>query len=212
MLFGPPLRVMSAAAALVWLGGGAMAAPPPRPVNGEFERADAGAGIACRVTAHGTLSDDIVRRMGPQPCLHIGDVSVGDSRQRVEQVIGPPDGTPVKQQGEFLEQIYRLRAADPAEPRVPFYAVTYRFGTVATEIVSDVQLTGPRAEPPIAFTGIRLGDPPAAVTARLGEPARREPVPADGAELWVYEPYQVSFEIKDGVVYSIKLAYRPAGK
>ena len=197
------LVAVSMACAITWPAVAADAGPPPRPASGEFERASTGTGIECRITARGVLTDEILKRLGTQPCLHVGDVSVGDARQRVERVIGPPSGAPVKHEGDMVVQLYLLHAANGDEHHVPFYAITYN----GRNIASEVQLTGPTTAPPIGFTGIHLGDPASVVTDRLGPPTTRQPVPANGANLWDYAPHLVSFEIKDGIVFSIKVAY-----
>ncbi|HUA54260.1 MAG TPA: hypothetical protein VMB81_18940 [Candidatus Sulfotelmatobacter sp.] len=198
------LAVASTACSVPSPAGAADPGPPPRPAIGEFERAGTGTGIECRITSRGALTDEILQRLGPQPCLHIGDVSVGDARQRVERVIGSPYGAPVRREADVVVQIYLLHAANTNEHHVPFYAITYN----NRNFVSEVQLTGPATQPPVGFTGIHLGDPVSVVTDRLGPPTKRQPVPDNGTELWDYAPFLVSFEIKDGAVFSIKVAYR----
>jgi len=184
-------------------------APPPRMAEGEF--VPAGGALACQVTSTAKLPPALIARLGSQPCLHIGDVAVGDARQRVEQVLGPDDGAPVVTD-DGLTYRYALRAADASQAKPPFYAVTFRKGGVSDAIASDVELSGPASVPAVGFAGIKLGDPSGVVLERLGPPARRTPVPEAGSDRWTYDPHLISIEIKNGVVSSIKIAYRAASR
>ena len=127
------------------------------------------------------VTAELLAKMQTQPCLHIGDVSVGPSRQTVEGTLGQPCGAPVRQEGDLTVQVYLLKAADPTQGKEPFYAITTRASSPAR---------------------------PSTAVARLGEPARRELVPANGADLWIYDPHLISLEMSNGVVSSIKIAFK----
>ena len=206
----PPFRLPRAGAiilvALALTAGAtaprAQSGPPPKLMDGEFELA--GGVLTCRaVSLSPKITAELLAKMQTQPCLHIGDVSVGHARQTVEGMLGQPYGAPVRQEGDLTVLLYLLKAADPSQGKEPFYAITYK-GIIA----SEVQLSGPASTPPVGFAGIKLGDPASTVTARVGQPARREPVPANGADLWIYDPHLISFELSNGVVSSIKIAFK----
>lgn len=161
-------------------------------------------GLACVVAASAAADPAKLADLGGQPCMHIGSVSVGQAVAAIEQVLGAPFKTIALQAG-VEARAYALAPASPSAPFRPYYVVSYRGGWSIA-----VQVTGPPTADPVRFTTLALGDSEAVMVARLGNPMSRQPVPQiPGAVLWRFGGADVSVEIKDGVIYSMRVAYSP---
>jgi hypothetical protein len=192
---------MAAAGLAAWLclaGARAGEVPPDNGVRGEFQGRQ---GLGCVFPAG--VDPRTIPHVPGQPCLHIGPISVGQTRVAIEQLLGPPAKTLTPQAG-VEARAYGLPAATKANS-APYFLVSYR-----GDRAFAVQLTGPPTSLPFRFTTLALGDPEAALLARLGTPLSRKPVPdIPDAVLWAYGGANVSIELKAGVIYSMRVAYAP---
>ena len=159
-----------------------------------YERA--GAGFACRMSKQDFTQAETEKR---DVCLHIGPLFIGMKRTDAEGLLGKPVASVPVGAREALA--YRLQ--DDATGHMNTYVVF----TYDTDSRADsVQLTGAPWPGAWQFTGLTLGAAQAAVTARLGSPIQTQKSDDPGAAQWSYSPWTFSFEVKDGVVSSIRIA------
>lgn len=165
-------------------------------VEGTFHRA-AGRGLACVLPAeHGQAIERAEKPVSYLPCLKIGTVAIGDERGKIEAVLGQPDrvmpmAEDVEARAYFIPQRSVVR---------PYYVVTY-----LREQAVAVQLIGPPTEMALAFSSVRLGDNEQQVVDALGLPAGRCPSPR--GETWLWPPFPIGVEMKDGVVAAIQVSW-----
>lgn len=183
------------ATAAAWLAVAALtmsavrAAGEPAPY--EFRRA--GAGLAC------ILPDGPDEPAGMRGCLRVGPLRIGMSLFDVSRELGTPDRV-VERDGVTL-RVYAIPLRLREGESLPYWVVGFRDGTV-----TSIQLTGEQDGVDVAFSSIRLGDPKVRVVEILGEPHMTRDVDDVDAEFWGYAPFPISFEIKNGRVYSIRIA------
>lgn len=128
-------------------------------------------------------------------CLNFKSISILSTIDEVEQLLGKPYST--VEQGETSYIIYLI----PSELESPPYlAVSLN----EQNKLETIQLTGEKVDDKYAFSGIRLGDYYTMVESRLGKPIETQDLD-EVTQLWSYNPHQISIEIKNGLVYSIKL-------
>ena len=165
-----------------------------RDLHGEWRRA--GAGFACVVgpatkLAPEAVTPDILSRA----CLHMGPLMVGDSAQVLKNTLGAPHKT-LPQPDGATALIYFIEAAD----HYPYLVVT-----VAKNRIIALQLTGPAAAKGYTYNHIDLGVPADTLVQFFGQPTHFEPSEEKGTELWTYNPWPFSFEVRDGHVSSIRI-------
>lgn len=132
-------------------------------------------------------------------CLKIGPVYVGLTLRDVAMKFGKASKE-VRQGGQIL-RVYPIRLqATPGAP-LPYWVI----GFEGQRVVS-VQLTGDRAVTEFPFSSIHIGEPAARVIEVLGEPAHKQAAPNISGEMWIYSPLPVTFEIKNGRVYTMRVA------
>jgi hypothetical protein len=138
-------------------------------------------------------------------CLRIGPVRIGETLRDVAMRFGRA-GKEVRQGGVTL-RVWPVNLKVPPGTSLPYWVI----GFDDQRRVVSIQLTGDRPVDRYDFSSLRLGDPEARVREILGEPSETQPVPAIGAEMWIWRPHPVTLEIKDGRVYSMRVA-RAAGR
>lgn len=164
-----------------------------QPVN-EFRAS--GAGLVCITEA--------VPAEGQTPpyrdCLRIGPVGIGDSLRDVAMRFGKA-GKEVRQ-GPVTLRVWPVRMDVPAGTSLPYWVI----GFDEDRRVVSIQLTGDKRVDEFTFSSLRLGDPESRVRRILGEPAEKQAIPSVGAVMWSWRPFPVSFEIKDGRVFSMRVS------
>lgn len=183
---------MAAVAGGIVLSAGVLAAPDVAPH--EFRRV--GPTLACATPGQPDESPVI------RDCLRMGRLRIGMSLFDVSRELGKPYRV-VEQDGATL-RVYVIAIEVPEGHSLPYWVVGFRGGTV-----SSLQITGERGDKRVAFSSIRLGDPKSRVLDVLGEPFVTKDVKDVDAEFWGYPPFPVSFEIKNGRVYSIRISDEP---
>ncbi len=180
-----------------------VAASPTMPTDPLPHFMRAGAGFGCVMTAadhermkeRGDISVDI-------PCQRIGPLFVEMPRARnagkslwLTGCKSPniPAGAAYK--------VYGLKSNESGA-LVTYVVVTY----ADNNLVDTIQVTGAPWSANWKFSGIGLGDTQDALLARFGEPKQKRTSDDPGAEVWSYLPWVFSFEVKNGVVSSIKVA------
>jgi hypothetical protein len=159
-----------------------------------YERA--GGGFACRMSKQDFTQAETEKR---DVCLHIGPLFVGMLRTDAETLLGKPvTSVPVGTREAFAYQLQSVSTG-----RMNTYVVfTYDNDGHA----DSVQLTGAPWPSAWQFAGLTLGVAQTAVTERLGAPMQTQKSDDPGATQWSYSPWTFSFEVKDGVVSSIRIA------
>lgn len=170
----------------------AMAADEFRVSGGELVCADAAAAADPGAGSYGD-------------CLRIGPVRIGETLRDVAMRFGRA-GKEVRQDGVTL-RVWPVNLNVPPGTSLPYWVI----GFDDQRRVVSIQLTGDRPLDRYEFSSLRLGDPEARVREILGEPSETQVVPGVGAEMWIWRPHPVTLEIKDGRVYSMRVA-RAAGR
>ena len=181
------LTLLLSVAGVAWAA--APSTVPPRP--DEFR--GAGGGLVCISAAEaGKTPPDTYDN-----CLHIGAIRVHQSVAEVEALLGPAAKDLVDSSG-IVHRVYLLPEVAGGSA---YFVVTFHAGEAVA-----VQLTGTGAQEEYHLSSIRLGDAQERVVKVLGAAYSTSPVPRVEATLWSYTPWPVSFEIKAGRVYSMRVA------
>jgi hypothetical protein len=157
-----------------------------------YERA--GTGFGCV-----TSKPDFERSQAEKrdECLRIGPLFIGMKIGDAETFIGRPMTT--VDVGARKAFVYALRRANG---KMTSYAVL----TYADDGRADsIQITGAPSNG-WQFCGLSLGSPQEAIASRLGPALQTERSDDPGAIAWSYKPWAISFEVKAGVVSSIRVA------
>ena len=128
-------------------------------------------------------------------CLNFNSVSILSSLIEIEEMLGEPYSI-VNQAGVD----YRIYLLPSQTESTPYLALSLN----SKNEPQSIQLSGTKSGDEYSFSGIRLGDYLGMVEKRLGKPTGIKKID-DQTELWTYDPFPISFEIKDKLVYSIKL-------
>lgn len=127
-------------------------------------------------------------------CLNFKMFSIESSQREIEQLFGKPFNIL-----EHVEKTYHVYVLEDVENSEAYVAMNYENGSVFS-----MQITGLYTLEDLSFSSIRLGDYYTMVLSRLGEPSKREKID-NNIQLWDYAPFSFSFEIRNNLVYSIKL-------
>lgn len=175
------------------------AVPPPSTSSPIHEFRRVGGSLGCALSREET---DWIQRggsagdIGYKPCLTIGSVKMDMPRSDVERVLGPHNRIVPSQSGEH--RTYLIRVQDRT---VAYWVISY-----VGDQVSAIQITGGPTAQPRNFSGLALGDSVIKVTQTLGPPSSKSPVQQSGAELWNYDPFPISLEVRAGVITSMRAA------
>ena len=129
------------------------------------------------------------------PCLTFGSISVNSTISEIEAVLGKPYDM-MEQAGRYY-RVYLLETLDDGSQ--PYFALEQEDGQLRS-----IQITGNGCKEPLSFSSVDLGDHYSYVEQKLGKPAEKGLVDKE-TEHWSYAPFRFSFEIRNGLVYSIKL-------
>lgn len=144
-----------------------------------------------------------VESAGQEPpyldCLQIGPVRIGETLRTVSMKFGKARQT--VDRGPVTERVYPISLNVPAGQSVPYWVI----GFEGQRVVS-IQITGDLRVDQYAFSSIRIGDPDSKLLRLFGPAGFTEPVPQIGAVMWGYTPYPVTFELKNGRVYSMRVS------
>ncbi len=162
----------------------------------------AGGGLGCVTPSDWPVEDDPHDpSVAYVSCLHIGPLQVGsraaayqDWLTEAYKVIPNSDGS--------ISTVYLFESDSETAP--------YLVLTTQRDTVVAVQLTGESMPDEFHLSLIRLGDPEERVVSQLGGPRMEHPI-GEGIEghLWGYTPWPLSFEIRDGRVFSMRVSRRP---
>jgi hypothetical protein len=178
---------------LLWMATGSVFAQPADPMPRYLRGANS---FGCETDAE---SFRVAQAEQRDPCLRIGPLHVGMSRADAEGVLGnPATSVPFG-----TRQAYAYTLATDGSGIAPTYAVmTYD----EKDRADSVQITGLAFPRNWSFSGIALGTSEAALETRLGKPFETRESEDPGAMHWGYLPWTFSFEVKAGIVSSIRLA------
>jgi hypothetical protein len=144
-----------------------------------------------------------VESTGQEPpyldCLQIGPVQIGETMRTVSMKFGKARKT-VKR-GAVTERLYPINLNVPAGQPVPYWVI----GFEGLRVIS-IQITGDVRVDQYAFSSIRIGDPESKLLKLFGPAGFNQPAPQIGGVLWGYSPYPVTFELKNGRVYSMRVS------
>jgi len=160
--------------------------------NGEFRYS--GGELICDSSAQPTD-----QQLPYLDCLQIGPVQIGETLRTVSMKFGKARKT-VKR-GEVTERLYPIALNVPPGQPVPYWVIGFD-----RQRVISIQITGNLRVDEYAFSSIRVGDPESRVLLLLGPPEFSQPLPQVGGDMWGYSPYPVTFEIKNGRVYSMRVS------
>lgn len=132
-------------------------------------------------------------------CLGIGPVRIGETLRDVAMRFGRA-GKEVRQ-GAVTLRVWPVHLKVHPGASLPYWVI----GFDDDRRVVSIQLTGDRRVDEYQFSSLRLGDSEARVREVLGEPSETEPVPAIGGEMWVWRPYPVTLEMKEGRIFSMRV-------
>lgn len=164
-------------------------------LRGDWKRA--GAGFSCVVRTDKPLPPDAIKKgILVRACQRMGPFVVGDSAKKVTSLLGAPHRTLSQPNGQ-IAWVYFVEQRD----HHPYLIVT-----VAKTKVVALQVTGPTAAKEYAFNQIELGLPAKELLARFGSPSHLEPSEEKDTELWSYNPWPFSFEVRDDRVSSIRIS------
>ena len=128
-------------------------------------------------------------------CLNFGGFSLNSTLEEIEQILGKPYDK-MSHGGKFYN-VYLLKELKNGSQ--PYIAVELLNGQV-----KSIQITGEASIEELSFSSISLGDYYTFVEQKLGPPSDTGLVD-DETTYWDYAPFTFSFEIKNNLVYSIKL-------
>lgn len=144
------------------------------------------------------------------PCLRIGRVHVGQTRESVEAHLGSPfQDFPPRLPGLSMSAYWVFR--DTVSHARSYYVVEFE-RLDGQEIVFSTQLTGSRSDSLHHFSCLHLEDDESVLRRQLGKPTEVSPFQfeEDGVSgvVWSYAPMPISIELVDGKVYSFRV-WRP---
>jgi len=128
-------------------------------------------------------------------CLNFGDFSVNSTLEEIEQILGKPNDQ-MNHSGKIYN-VYLLKEMENGSQ--PYVAVELLKGQL-----KSIQITGEASIEDLSFSSISLGDYYTFIEQKLGPPSDTGLVD-DETIYWDYAPFTFSFEIRNNLVYSIKL-------
>lgn len=132
-------------------------------------------------------------------CLRIGPIQIGDTLRTVAMKFGKARQT--ANRGPVTERVYTIDVGVPQGQPVPYWVIGFE-----GQRVISIRITGDRRVDQYAFSSVRIGDSKSTLLKLFGPAAIDQPAPQIGGVLWAYNPYPVTFEIKNGRVYSMRVS------
>jgi hypothetical protein len=162
-------------------------------LRGEWRRA--GAGFACKVAVAGKLAPEQIKpEILSRACLHMGPFVVGDDASALT-ALGAPHRTLPQPKGATA-LVYFLEKAGQ---------YPYLVATVSKQKIVALQVSGPAAAKGYSFNHVELGAGTDALQQYFGPPGHLGPSGEKDTDLWTYNPWPFSFEVRDGHVTSIRI-------
>lgn len=159
--------------------------------DGEFRRVDGQ--LRCLDASGGTV------RPPGLDCLRIGPVRIGETLRMVAMKFGKARQS--VNRGPVTERLYPIDVGVPQGQRVPYWVI----GFDGQRVIS-IQITGEIAVREFGLSSIHVGDPEVGLQQRFGQAGFSQPAPQINGTLVGYPPYPVTFEIKNGRVYSMRVS------
>jgi hypothetical protein len=164
-------------------------------LRGEWRRA--GPSFVCVVTPAGKLPPEAINPdVFAKACLHMGPFGIGDKAQSVESRLGPPPRTLSMPNGATA-WIYFLEQSE----RPPFFIATLK----SNKIIA-LQVSGPATSKDFTFNHVKLGESTELLVKHFGPATRTGPSGEKDTELWSYPPWPFSFEVRNGLVSSVRIS------
>ena len=141
---------------------------------------------------------DSLQKDNPNACSHFGMVGFGTSLGEFTELFGESAKTIENADGS-ITNIFLL-AADSTSEYSPYLVVNKLNGNI-----ESLQMTGESTLSQLSFSGLSLGSSSEDVISTLGPPSERTLVDEIGGEMFDYDPFHFTFEIVNGLIYSIRL-------
>ncbi len=132
-------------------------------------------------------------------CLRIGPVRIGETSRTVAMKFGKARQS--VNRGPVTERLYPIDVGVPQGQRVPYWVIGFE-----DQRVVSIQITGDIPVHEYEFSSIHVGASEIKLQQRFGEAGFSQPAPRINGTLLGYPPYPVTFEIKNGRVYSMRVS------
>jgi hypothetical protein len=151
--------------------------------------------FACRVEAgkRATPPDPDILSFA---CQHMGALGVGISEASLKAVLGEPHRK-LPPANNATTYVYFLGKPD----QFPYLAATVKANRALA-----LQISGPAPVAAYSFNQVNLGDGIDKLMAQFGGPFHVGPSGLEKTELWTYEPWPFSFEVREDRVTSIRIS------
>ena len=133
-------------------------------------------------------------------CLQIGPLFVGMTRMAAEAVLGNPSNS-VGVTASTLAYVYVLQQ-DEIKKQTTYAVIVY----TQDNQIESIQMSGDPWGGHWQFSGLMLGTSQNLLVSRLGSPLQKNASNDVGAVEFNYQPWPFSFEVKGGIISSIRLA------
>lgn len=170
----------------------AVSAASAQAVGGEFSYS--GGELTCVPDADATGQ--------PPPyldCLQIGPIRIGETMRTVSMKFGK--ARQATKRGAVTDRLYPIKLDVPAGQPVPYWVI----GFEGQRVVS-IQITGDLRVDQYAFSSLRLGDTEEKLLKRFGPAGFNQPAPRINGVMLGYSPYPVTFEIKGGKIFTMRVS------
>ncbi len=144
-----------------------------------------------------------VESAGQEPpyldCLQIGPVRIGETLRTVSMKFGK--ARQATKRGSVTDRLYPIKGDVPAGQPVPYWVIGFE-----DQRVVSIQITGDLRVDQYAFSSLRLGDTEEKLLSKFGPAGFNQPAPRINGVMLGYSPYPVTFEIKDGKIYTMRVS------
>lgn len=141
------------------------------------------------------------------PCLRVGSVFVGASREHVEHHLGTPWRS-LEPRDSSRQMVAYRPSGDSLIARETYFVVEYE-RVSGTEVVFSVQHTGSHRSSSHEMSCLGLGDSATVVRRQLGPPSDSsvfgKSEHGSSGVSWYYSASPLSIELVDGRVYSLRV-------
>jgi hypothetical protein len=165
-------------------------------LRGEWGRN--GPSFFCKVGTRQKLAPEAINPdMLARACQRMGPFVIGDDAQVLQTTLGPPHKT-LPQPNGATSSVYFLQT----QGQYP-----YLVATVSKNRIIALQVTGRvAAAKGYGFNGVDPGTSADALVRIFGQPFKTQPSEEQGTDLWSYGVWPFSFEVRDGLVSSIRIS------
>lgn len=169
----------------------ALTSVPANAGDGEFRRVDGQ--LRCLDESGATVHPPGL------DCLRIGPIRIGATLRTVAMKFGKARQS--VNRGPVTERLYPIDVGASQGQRVPYWVIGFE-----DQRVVSIQITGDIPVLEFGFSSIHIGDPETKLQQRFGQADFNQPAPRINGTLIGYPPYPVTFEIKDGRIYSMRVS------